>query len=127
MSQKNDNKSGMSSTTATAAKAVTNTVNDGGGTQQRNDDEVQSPPGNVSHGLAGRYVPLETNALRGQLIEPGEDQGDWKTDGEQPESGRTDPIRQLGEVNQYLCHLYDKPGSHHIKHRHAKHITASEF
>ena len=70
MSQKNDNKSGMSSTTATAAKAVTNTVNDGGGTQQRNDDEVHTPAGNVRDGLGRLDVLLQTDTFRRQLIEP---------------------------------------------------------
>lgn len=41
-------------------------------------------------------------------MEPGENQGNWKCDGEQPERSRADPIRQCGDVDQHPRHLQQK-------------------
>ena len=58
---------------------------------------------------------------------PKNNQSDGQSDGKQPESGYANPIRQLGEVDQYPGHLHDQPGCHRMQHRHAMDIATLHF
>jgi len=53
----------------------------------------------------GINILFRTDALGSQFIEPGEDQGNREPDRQQAESSRANPIRQVGEVFDYLCYL----------------------
>ena len=95
--------------------------------EQAADHQVELARGRIGDRLVTVDLVLALQALRGQLVDPGEDQRERKAEHEQPQHEARRPVRQFQNIEQELGNLQDHPPGNQVQQRDPDYIAALQL